>query len=387
MKEITKFLVGALILVTLIGIVSMSQGTDEKIGETPVNKASSAINNAGAVEAKAVETPIQGQNEKSVTITDSAGRTVTIYKPVKRILPTDYRTTEALLAIGARDMIIAVDKTFHDRMPEFGLKDLPEASEHAKIVNSEEILRLKPDLVILPISQAKTAEEAAKQLPNIPVIVMGLTARGIQVSELKTMGMLLGKEKEAGELIDWIQKYDGIVEERTKGMKPEEMPTFYYEYTSDDKKWWTINPGDPSAGQVAEGCGGRNIAGELKGTTVQVDPEWVIKQNPDVMFADLMKGFETGPGKTEADVEKKLAQILADRPGFGSVNAVKNKKVYVIDRDLISGPRGIIGHSYFAKWLHPDLFKDIHPEEMNKEYLKKFFNIELEGTWAYPLPE
>jgi len=365
MKAKTTLLVGALIVALIIGIVLMSEGIDKKT----------------------VETPKQVRNEKPETITDSAGRTVTVYKPVKRIVVTDYRTTEAMLAIGAKDMIVGVDKTFHDRMPEFGLTDLPEVSEHAKFVNYEAVLKLEPDLIVLPSMKVEQADEIAKNLPNIPVIVMKLTTRRTQVPELKTMGMVLGKEKEADELIDWIEKYDGIVEERTKGMKPEKMPTFYYESTSDDKKWWTINPSDPGPGQVAEGCGGRNIAAELKGNSVQVDPEWVIKQNPDVMFADLMKGFESGPGKTEADVEKKLAQILADRPGFGNVNAVKNHKVYVIDRDLTNGPRWIIGHSYFAKWLHPELFKDIHPEEMHKEYLKKFFDLELEGTWAYPLPE
>ena len=38
----------------------------------------------------------------SITLLDSAGRTVTIPMPVERIIPTDYRTTEALLALGAR---------------------------------------------------------------------------------------------------------------------------------------------------------------------------------------------------------------------------------------------------------------------------------------------
>ena len=207
------------------------------------------------------------------------------------------------------------------------------------------------------------------------------------VPDLKTMGMLLGKEEEVSALIDWIQKYDRIVEERTEDMEPEEMPTFYYEYMSGTKKWWAITPDDSSAGQVAEGCGGRNIAEGLPGTKVEVEAEWVLKQNPDVMFADLMKGFDSGPGKTEADMAELLTKILADRPGFENVNAVKNGKVYLIDRDLVSGPRWVIGHIYFAKLLHPELFEDLNPEEIHDEYLEKFHDLELEGTWVYPLPE
>ena len=64
----------------------------------------------------------------SITLIDSVGRTVTLPMPIERIIPTDYRTTEALLALGARDMIVGVDTAFHLRMAEFGLKDVPEAS-------------------------------------------------------------------------------------------------------------------------------------------------------------------------------------------------------------------------------------------------------------------
>ena len=58
----------------------------------------------------------------SITLIDSVGRTVTVPMPVERIIPTDYRTTEALLALGAREMIVGVDTAFHQRMTEFGLE-------------------------------------------------------------------------------------------------------------------------------------------------------------------------------------------------------------------------------------------------------------------------
>jgi iron complex transport system substrate-binding protein len=44
----------------------------------------------------------------------------------------------------------------------------------------------------------------------------------------------------------------------------------------------------------------------------------------------------------------------------------------------------IIGRCYFAKWLQPDLFNDLDPESMHKEYWKEFLGIDLEGVWAYP---
>ncbi|HPS89417.1 MAG TPA: ABC transporter substrate-binding protein [Methanosarcina vacuolata] len=322
---------------------------------------------------------------KELTLVDGVGRQVNITLPVKRIIPTDYRTTETLLALGTGDMIVGVDKAFHERMAEFGLLDLPEVAVHSQSVNYEMILTLNPDIVLLPISQAESADQIAENLPNTSVVVMGLASKKTIYSDLTTMGFALGKEKEANELLNWMQGYENLVNERIKGLKSDSMPTFYYEYMSGgEENWKAITPNDPSAGQVTKGTGGRNIATGLAGTSIEVDPEWVIEKNPDFMFADLMKGFDSGPGKTEGDMKVLLTKVLSNRPGFEQVNAVKNNRVYLIDRDIIGGPRWVIGRIYFAKCMHPELFEDINPEEIHKEYLKKFHNIEVQGTWAYP---
>lgn len=326
----------------------------------------------------------------SITLLDSAGRTVTIPMPVERIIPTDYRTTEALLALGAREMIVGVDTAFHQRMAEFGLADVPEASVHSGEVNYEEILLLRPNLIILPASGASYADEVAGKLPGIPVVVMSATTRQDGIPELRILGQILGKQEQAEKLIGWTEKYSGVVEERTKDLSPEQMPTFYYEYMSESSKWQAI-PSSNAAGMVVEGSGGRNAADDVKlnGSVAQVDAEWVLSKDPDFIFMDLMKGFDSGPGKTEDDLMALLDKYIDDRAaeGFSNLTAVQNNHVYLIDRDMITGPRWIIGHVFFAKWLHPDLFEDLDPVEMNREYLQEFHGIEVDGTWAYPLPE
>jgi iron complex transport system substrate-binding protein len=325
---------------------------------------------------------------KELTLVDEVGRQVNVALPVENIIPTDYRTTETLLALGTGDMIVGVDRAFHERMAELGLLDLPEVSMHSQSVDYEMVLTLEPDIVLLPLWQAENADEIAKNLPDTAVVVMGLASQKSIDSDLTTMGFVLGKETEVNELLSWMQGYEKLVEERTKDLKADDMPSFYYEYMSgSEEKWWVITPDDPSAGQVAEGTGGINIATGLAGTSVEVDPEWVIEKNPDFMFADLMKGFDSGPGKTEEDMKNLLAKVLSGRPGFEKVNAVKNNNSYLIDRDVIGGPRWVIGHIFFAKCMHPELFEDIDPAEIHKEYLKKFHNLEVAGTWTYPLPE
>jgi len=105
-----------------------------------------------------------------------------------------------------------------------------------------------------------------------------------------------------------------------------------------------------------------------------------------VLFITPMENNITGVGKTEEDLKGFLTQTIDNFPEFKNVNAVKNNRVYLLDFNLF-GPRWIIGNCYYAKWLHPDRFKDIHPDELHKEYFLKFHNMEVGGTWAYPPPE
>jgi len=241
----------------------------------------------------------------SITVVDEVGRTVTVDLPIQKIISTDYRQMEVLLALGARDMIVGVDNTFHKRMPYFGLKDVADVGIHSQEVNYEQVLALQPDLVIIPARQGATADEISEKLKGVPVLAMGLASRDHIIPETQIMGELLDKEDEASKLINWIKKYDSIVDERTQDLKPQDTPTFFYEYMSDlKKKWWAIVPNDPSAGRAAEGCGGRNIASDLNinetSTTKEVEAEWVLSKDPDYFFMDFMStGVMSGPGRTE----------------------------------------------------------------------------------------
>ena len=341
-----------------------------------------------------IKEKILSKTEDSITVVDEIGRTVTVNLPIEKIISTDYRQMEVLLALGAKDMIVGVDSNFHKQMPYFGLKDVAEAGIHAKEVNYEQVLALQPDLVIVPTRQGASADEISKKLQGVPVLALSLSSRDHILSETQIMGALLGKENEANKLISWTEKYDKIVDDRTKDLKPQDIPTFFYEYMSDlQKKWWAIAPNNPSAGRAAEGCGGRNIATDLKlnetTTTVEVGAEWVLSNDPDYIFMDFMGGDLSGPGKTEDGVKNNLDRLIDERASEGFLNftAVKNDHVYVLNRDFISGPRWVIGHVCIAKWLHPDLFGDLSPDEMNREYLEEFQGMEMEGTWAYPAPK
>lgn len=74
------------------------------------------------------------------------------------------------------------------------------------------------------------------------------------------------------------------------------------------------------------------------------------------------------------------------RKGLSLVRAVKDGRVYVINMKLLAGPRVVVGLTYFAKWFHPDLFRDIDPTAIHKELLERFYGLKLEGVFGYPRP-
>ncbi len=158
------------------------------------------------------------------------------------------------------------------------------------------------------------------------------------------------------------------------------------------KKWWAISPDNSSAGRAAEGCGGRNIATNLKlnetTTTVEVGAEWVLSNDPDYIFMDFMGGDLNGPRMTEDEVKNNLDRLIDESAdeGFSNFTAVKNGHVCVLNGDF-TGPRWVVGHVCIAMWLHPDLLEDLDPEQINKEFLKDFLGVVLDGTWFYPVPK
>ena len=45
----------------------------------------------------------------------------------------------------------------------------------------------------------------------------------------------------------------------------------------------------------------------------------------------------------------------------------------------------IIAVLYSAKWFYPDIFSNLNPEEVHREYFERWLRVEYRGIWAYPL--
>jgi hypothetical protein len=90
----------------------------------------------------------------------------------------------------------------------------------------------------------------------------------------------------------------------------------------------------------------------------------------------VLFGYEATP----AAVQERLA-VLAARPGWPEMSAVKNGQFDSIDHQFYSSPYHFVAMQAFAKWMHPNLFADLDPEATMKELHGRFLPIDYSGVF------
>ena len=330
--------------------------------------------------------------EKEMTIVDTTvtdtyptGKVVTIRKPVKRVIAAanyDY-PPEALRNVKAKDKIVGIKKMVADRKEFFpDLSKLPvigKSSTH----DIEKILSLNPDIVIASGSAYTKNSADLDQLESANIIVVRLDfyKPETMAEDYRKLGYILDKKAEAEEFIDWYEEHMSTINERVDRLSEDEKPRVYIE--SHPPMWYTTYLQGSGPHQTLTIAGGINIAANLPGGEwAKIDPEWVIEQNPDI----IIKGM-TPAGYLVDDPSKMKAErdALMDRPELANVAAVKKGQVYCL---FMPGQKSrfFVGVAYLAKLFHPDLFTELDPEAINKEYLERFQGIPYRGIYAYPEP-
>jgi len=324
--------------------------------------------------------------QKTILIVDSAGREVEVPYPAERVAVHYPYLLEVIKALGAEEKVVAVPdsvaqgrwgKLFEEfsGKPGIGTGAGPGAS-----LNLEALLEVNPDVLFAhPGTASKLGLEEKLKPVNIPLVEVNVTNLDTLERDIRILGKVLGKEKEAEEYLEFIEKYLKLVEERLSGIKPEEKPLVYLEFFSD---YYTCRKGF-SGDPVTRRAGGVNIGADLK--VPKVSPEWVVEQNPDVIIkSQLPMIVPSGLGVTDPSAMENLRKELMSRPGWDRIKAVKEERVYVLNSDLWTSPRIWLGVLYTAKILYPERFRDINPDAVHREYLRRFLGLEGEGIWVWP---
>ncbi len=312
----------------------------------------------------------------TVSIVDYTGNTVSVEAPVHRVVSLGTGVAEYIYALDGGQCLVGRDSYSHFP-PE--IQNVPVAGKSSYSPDLETIMKLQPDLVI---ADSMISDEDKKEMEDagIPVIIDSISDPSRDVGVMENLGKVLGKSDRAKELIDFITEYKDLVEERTANLAPEDRPKVFFEWAG--TPYYTIANGTSSDTLIGY-AGGINIAKDLGNEThsyITVSPEWVVETDPDV----IIQTQSSEEPYTEDQLKGFRDEILS-RPELQNVKAIKSGKVYLVSGEVRYGVRSIISELYMAKWLHPDLFEDLDPEAVQKEMTEKFYGVDLNESYVYPV--
>ncbi|MQB19459.1 ABC transporter substrate-binding protein [Agrobacterium tumefaciens] len=349
---------------------------------------------------------------EKVTVKDVTGRDVEVNVPVKHVILGEGRQIYFLAAldknnpfehvVGWRDDLPKADPETYEaylanypdiaKLPKFGgMKD--------GTFDIEQAVALKPDVILMNID-AKTATEEAGYIEKlgkvgIPLVYVDFREKPMENTEpsMRLMGKLMGKEAVAEDFIkfrsDSIKRVTDVLEKENP-----KKPVVFVERAGGYSDDCCMSFGNENFGKMVEIAGGINMAkGIIPGTFGTVNPEQIIASNPDQIIITGGKwdayvpggnwvGVGYGADLTEA---RRKLEALTKRPGFTGVKAVENGNVHAIWHQFYNNPYQFVAIQEIAKWLHPDLFKDLDPEATFKELHERFLPLEYKPGYFVSL--
>lgn len=276
---------------------------------------------AGSGDAHAVSRDDGGAGAADVHVLhDDSGHELRLEHAPRRIVSLLPSLTETVCALDACDRLVATDR-FSDwpaavrALPKVGGLDDAEF---------EMIVRLQPDVILLSRTQRISGRLESLGLKAFALDSESYAAIGRTVTLL---GELLGEPERAAALERRIEHEVAEVAERAHVERRGSAPSVYFEV---DRTPFAASAAS-FIGELLERLGAHNIVPADLGPFPKLNPEYVVRRNPDVIIA------------SRAD-----APHLAERPGWQTIRAVRERHICSIDaseRDTIvrPGPRVALG--------------------------------------------
>lgn len=304
-------------------------------------------------------------------ITDMAGRSVNVPAEINKTYSTAGSVT-ILLYMLAPDTMIGWNSLngTQNYMPE-KYKELPVLGggqgQGQQNANYETIIGKSPDLIFTGHSgDNDTINRIQQKFGSVPLVdVEGDNNLTGITPAIKFMGTVLGKQNQSTDLINFYSSVINKVNSTVSAIPDSQKKKVYYARSADGLT--TFAPDSPQT-QLINICGGKNVVqSPVASGGMSVSMELVLDWNPDVIITSSPQFYRN---------------VYSDS-SWQSINAVKNKKVYLTPQDPFNwfesppGANTIIGIPWTAKVLYPDKFTDLDLNSLTKEFYSKFYHYNL----------
>lgn len=262
----------------------------------------------------------QQQASTTDTVTDDYGRTVVIPAHPQRVVSLSPAVTEIMFALGADSLLVG--RTDFCEYPDAALQ-IPSVGGISNL-NIEQILSLHPDLVISGSMVGKKATDQMDQMGTPMVCVIEKPRFEALYDNIRAIGSLVGKEKEADSLNNALRRrinylgLDTTLDEAIRNIRSikdievkerlaEQVNTLRYKDLT-PSVYYVVGFG-PTGNFTAGGntfindiirmAGGRNIAEDVKGwnysleALMQENPDYIIVRREDSAAFCGMKPYNT----------------------------------------------------------------------------------------------
>ena len=263
-------------------------------------------------------------------VTDELGRTVVVPDHPHRLICLAPSVVDDVYSLGAGSNVIAVsDYTTYP--PEAAKKSTIGAPLNPSL---EKIIALHPDLVLGTggINQIPVIDQLAHY--GIPVFMVNPHGIAGIYKSVVSLGEALNRQAQARALVNDLKAREQAVRARIRG-KPVIrlfMPIWYDPIITIGKHAFIT--------ELITAAGGSSITSDIPQEWPQVSLEAMIARKPDALL--LIKG------------SRLSLDDLVGRPGWQALTAVRNRRVYYVDKRIeLPGPAAIYAMEELAKELHP----------------------------------
>jgi iron complex transport system substrate-binding protein len=268
-----------------------------------------------------------------ITVTDDRGRTVVLPAAPQRVVSILPSLTETVCELQQCQRLVGVDR--YSNWPA-AIQALPRVGGGID-PNVEAIVALRPDVVLAAVSSR--GSERLEAL-GLKVVALEPKTHADMRRVMGTVARVLGLPAEDAQRL-W-RHIDAAVSAAAQSLPPNVRRTRVY---------FEVNRAPYAAGassfigETLARLGAQNIVPAELGPFPKLNPEFVVRANPDV----IMVGARNAPGMTE-------------RPGWERIRAVRERRVCVFandDADTIIRPGPRLGEG--ARLLADCLRKHVQP--------------------------
>jgi iron complex transport system substrate-binding protein len=310
--------------------------------------------------------------DTTVTVTDQAGREVTIESDPQNIVSGYYISTSMLIALGEKDNLKGIEskattRAIYDKVG-INAKDYKADGTGGiggfgtkKALDTELALTVNCDLAVIPYSLKDKADSYSESL-GAPVIVVNPESDTLMREALTILGKATGNDTKAKQLTDYI---DASVSDMKTKIATTSGPSIYFAAT--DGILSTAGS-DVYQNTLITNALATNVASSVtaaKGDTfATVDYEQIITWNPEVIVI-------------AAEADLTVDQVKADA-NLASVSAVQNNKIYKMPSTYEAWDSPVPAAFLGSLWIAAQCYDGYSMDDFNAkltEYYSTFYGI------------